>query len=219
MSESVRYDPSIFSAPRTFEEALACAITTEADVTTARRMAVETPYFVDLIDQHIKLGPGSRVLDYGCGPGRISKEILIRHDVRVYGADISPRMLAFAMAHTNNPRFLAMSPVMLDEVMAFDAIIATWVLQHIPDVERTLGVLISKLKPNGRLFVVNANRHIIPVSGGWHQNEDVDVLEIIRSHMKQVAFSATLDPEKTSPGLSTHAWWGVFESRVAWSQA
>lgn len=214
--QSAKYDPSIFFTPTSFEAALAIAITAE-DTTTERRMKVETPYFVDLMDEHIKLPTFARVLDYGCGPGRISKEILTRHDVRVYGADISPRMLAFATAHANSQSFAAIAPAMLDDMPQFDAIVLTWVLQHVPDVERTVSVLMNKLKPHGRMFVVNAHEQILPTEGyQWLRSTQTNVLELLRTKLKQVAFGATLDPEKTSPMLSEHAWWGVFESRVAW---
>lgn len=215
---SARYSPAIFETPRTFDQAMAIAITPEDGLTTEQRMKVETPYFADLIDRHIKITQESRVLDYGCGPGRMSKEILIRHSPRVYGVDISPPMLAFAVAHTYSERFMALSPLMVDDLPSVDVIVLTWVLQHIPNVDGTLAMLMNKMKPQGRIFVVNAHDQILPVEGGsWMHSQQTNVLGVLRARLKQVAFEDHLDPEKTSLGLSQHAWWGVFESHVAWA--
>src|SRR5579864_8526197 len=99
------YDPSLFFSPRSFADALGIAITAE-DTTVERRNRVETPYFVDIINEHIKLTENSRVMDFGCGPGRISKEILTRYAPKVYGVDFSPPMRAFAAANAAHPNFL-----------------------------------------------------------------------------------------------------------------
>ena len=48
---------------------------TPEDSTTEKRWEVETPYLGAMIVDHLALDQRSRVLDYGCGIGRSSKEI------------------------------------------------------------------------------------------------------------------------------------------------
>ena len=51
-----------------------------------------TPQEVDFLEQELHLGPGSRVVDLGCGAGRHSIE-LARRGYRVTGVDVSKAML------------------------------------------------------------------------------------------------------------------------------
>lgn len=50
---------------------------------------------VDFLVDALGLGPGTRVLDVGCGPGRHAHE-LGRRGIRVHGVDISERFVALA---------------------------------------------------------------------------------------------------------------------------
>jgi 2-polyprenyl-3-methyl-5-hydroxy-6-metoxy-1,4-benzoquinol methylase len=56
---------------------------------TEERWQVETPYVADLIGHALPtIRPGDLLLDYGCGVGRIAKELIARHRCRVVGVDI-----------------------------------------------------------------------------------------------------------------------------------
>ncbi len=52
---------------------------------------------VDALVEMLEIGPGHRVLDVGCGPGRHAHE-LARRGVRVHGIDISKRFIELARA-------------------------------------------------------------------------------------------------------------------------
>jgi SAM-dependent methyltransferase len=110
----------------------------------AERWEAETPAFAEAILRRARLaGParkrGCRILDYGCGVGRLAKAMLTRSDsVRVTGVDASEAMLNQARNYVANSRFEAFSPETLHrfhDPRTFDIACCVYVLQHVPAVE------------------------------------------------------------------------------------
>lgn len=208
------YDPSVFFTPRTVERAKAVILTGE-DSSPEERWERETPYFTDLILENVSLGPISRLMDYGCGVGRLSRELLLRTQCRTFGVDLSPTMQALAIGYVYNPLFLACSPQMMVDLPQMDVIISVFVLQHIPDPETTLLSLMSKLRPSGKLFIANSHTQCFPIEKArWlrpRKEDEVDVLGLCREHLKEVVFHDGFDPEHCTPKIAKHGWWGVYE--------
>src|SRR4051812_31076405 len=90
------YNPRVFFEPRNVSMAMQIAVTAE-DSSTDDRVRRETPHLCDLMDEYVPVGVLSRVMDYGCGPGRVAKEVISRHQCTVFGVDISPPMRALAI--------------------------------------------------------------------------------------------------------------------------
>lgn len=160
------YYPQVFDAA---DEAAARAIilTDEGEgADTDTRWARETPYLVGLLRQHIRLGPESLVLDYGCGIGRMAKALIATTGCRVVGVDISARMRALAAEHVADERFLAVSPAQLDGMaqhgLRADAALAVWVLQHCLAPAEDIDRLGRALAPQGRVFVLNMPGRAVP---------------------------------------------------------
>jgi cyclopropane fatty-acyl-phospholipid synthase-like methyltransferase len=87
---ALTYDPHIFQV-----NDLASAmkvILTDEDSSSDKRWKTETPYAADLIGQYLTIDRDSLLLDYGCGIGRMAKELIARYGCRVIGTDISPQM-------------------------------------------------------------------------------------------------------------------------------
>ena len=108
--------------------------------------------------------PGARVLDYGCGIGRWTREIA-RRGALVTGVDFSGSMLAQAKSRTDSAglssscHFIPSDVTDLELADKFDVIVGVTVLQHILDedrLSRTIACLASHLKPGGRLIVLEA---------------------------------------------------------------
>lgn len=104
------------------------------------------------------LARGSRVLDAGCGPGRVGAELFARgHDV--VGVDVDPELIAAAEQDHPGPRWLVADLATLDlaalgEPEPFDAIVmAGNVLAFVaPDSERAVFArLAAHLRPGGFL--------------------------------------------------------------------
>ena len=107
-SEECTYNPHIFTV---IDEAAAKRIilTPEGGSRTIERWTIETPYLVRLIMDHVILDRNSLVLDYGCGIGRIAKELIKQTGCHVIGVDISPSMLGLAYPYVHSDNFSAIS--------------------------------------------------------------------------------------------------------------
>lgn len=172
MSESqpaARYRPDVFEV-ETIDQAKRIILTAE-DTTTDERWRVETPYLADAIGEFLDPGKDSVVIDYGCGIGRLSKELIQRHECTVLGVDISLSMRQLAPAYVGDARF-AVAPrtafkALIDKGMRADAAIAIWSLQHCVKPADDIALIRYALKPGGLLFVCNTFHSAVPTDAGW----------------------------------------------------
>ena len=154
------YSPKIFDV-NSMDEARQI-ILTRSGRTTDIRWQTETPYLMELIMTSFRLGPDSVVLDYGCGVGRLSKALIDRFACRVVGVDISPSMRMLASVYVDSDLFSVHASRDLIDSPKFDLALAVWVLQHCDAVENDIAIIASRLKPNGRLFLLNARQRFVP---------------------------------------------------------
>jgi ubiquinone/menaquinone biosynthesis C-methylase UbiE len=115
----------------------------------------------DVIIQHLDLQPGMKVLDIGCGPGRLTIPVAKQVGPRgeVVAIDLQPGMLRRAQeraqaANLNNIRFLqvGVGDGKLEVSLADRALLVT-VLGEIPNREAALREAFDALKPGGILSV------------------------------------------------------------------
>lgn len=210
MSEVFTYDRSRFDVA-SVRDAQAIILTPE-DSTTDHRWATETPYLGGLISDHLDLTKSPRVLDYGCGIGRMAKELLRRHDCTVVGVDTSMNMRALAPTYVLDDRFVACAPASLNSIASVHFALAIWTLQHVPDVGTAITAISAKLRSYGRLFVLNTHRRVIPVQGGQWIDDGADVRELLGLHFKEIAYGVP-DTVQTTPRTADVTFWGVYQRR------
>jgi SAM-dependent methyltransferase len=205
------YNPGIFNV-RDLHGAMQIILTPET-WTTERRWEVETPYLVDLIHQSMEITPDTVLLDYGSGIGRIAKELIARYQCRVVGVDISASMRTLAAPYVQSDRFLPCSPAMLETLserdFRFDGAIAVWVLQHCLRPAQDIKMIKRALKPDARLFVVNATYRAVPALERTWINDGIDIKRMLGAAfvLKQ---EGQLLADKIPDSLAAVTFWASF---------
>jgi trans-aconitate 2-methyltransferase len=96
--------------------------------------------------------PGERILDIGCGTGRLTGEVAARTRTLVIGMDRSAAMLAEALAHRAGPvAFVRADGAALPFRGGFDAVFSTATFHWILDHDRLFAEVLAALRPGGRL--------------------------------------------------------------------
>ena len=208
------YRPELFDV-RTEQQAREIILTAEGS-TTDERWRTETPYICGLIADNMVLTERSTVVDYGCGIGRVAKELIARHGCRVIGVDISAAMRTMAIDYVKSDRFVAIAPDMLDGLVAggltADAAIAVWVLQHCLTPGDDIGRIDAALKANGKLFVLNNIYRALPTREQAWFNDGIDIKATLDQHFDVVR--AGKPPEEVTPrDLKNIIFWSFYTRR------
>jgi ADP-heptose:LPS heptosyltransferase/SAM-dependent methyltransferase len=154
--------------PKDFEEGKHAVVGDCNGFTMQQRWDAETPLFAREI---LSLLPnGANILDYGCGVGRLAKEVLKQssYSVSVTGVDASPDMMQQARDYVNDAHFSTSAPVELGE-RKFDLCYLVYVLQHVPAIEirEILARIHYHLKEDGCLVYCSSDyRMAIRYDGG-----------------------------------------------------
>ncbi len=106
----------------------------------------------ELLDA-VGTGPGTRLLDVGCGPGTITAAAAAR-GAQAVGVDLATGMLALGRERHPHLELLEGDAEALpfpDD--AFDALIGGFILNHLPAVETAASEAARVLRPGGRMAV------------------------------------------------------------------
>ena len=112
--------------------------------------------------QRLGLEGGERVLDVGCGDGKVTAEIAARvPGGSVLGIDKSVEMIALAVSNTadrSNLSFRAVDAQTLDLDEDFDLVFSNAALHWVADLEAVFSGLARALGPGGRVFLSMGGR-------------------------------------------------------------
>lgn len=206
MTEAV-YAPEVFevSSLRAAKE----IILTPEDFSSDERWRVETPYLAELIINNLKVVEEDLILDYGCGVGRIAKELIKQIGCRVVGVDSSASMRALAASYVESPKFFSCAPEALPLLPKFRKVFAVWVFQHIPNLSETLKGLSETMACGARLAIANNHQRVLPTNRGWI-NDGVNVSNELNRFFSAETTEVKLDPEFVGRGVSQNTYWKLF---------
>ncbi|MEJ5312340.1 MAG: class I SAM-dependent methyltransferase [Anaerolineae bacterium] len=112
-----------------------------------------------------RLTPNSRVLDLGCGRGGVVERLGVTG--RWCGCDPDWRSLEEHRT-VDLPRSQVLSERLPFADAVFDMVVASWVLEHLPQPLVTWREIARVLRPGGRFFFLTPNRdHPIPRASAW----------------------------------------------------
>jgi SAM-dependent methyltransferase len=128
------------------------------------RLSDQAMALADLLHAGTSYGPGSRVLEVGCGTGAQTVILAGRSPAAEFtSVDVSERSVAEAerrvrLAGCKNVRFLRGDVYRLPfEPASFDHVFVCFVLEHLRDPPRALQALMTVLKPGGSLTVIEGD--------------------------------------------------------------
>jgi SAM-dependent methyltransferase len=150
--------------------------------------------------------PGSTILDFGCGPGRISV-MLARSGFRVRGVDPAPGMLREAAAQHLAGLDVEFAAVQEEHPSlppgAFDCVVCSSVIEYVPSAADLLSAFHATLRPNGVLILSFANRLSLwlkysrwrnPASPHWALQRNVWTFSQARRELGRAGFSVVEGP-------------------------
>lgn len=161
--------------------------------------------------QRLGVGPGSAVLEIGCGTGLNFRFVLeaLRGRGRLVGLDFSADMLKRAEKRVAAKQWPNVELVQGDATQMalgcqFDAILFAYSLTMIPDWRAALRCAFEHLKPGGRLAVLDFGRFqswgpLAPLLRGWLRLNHVETLQPYVEVLREVCGNAEV-----------HSWLGGY---------
>ena len=105
-------------------------------------------------------GAPARILEVGCGEGELAERLARESGASVVAVDQSERMVELTRGRGVDARVADVQDLPFWEA-SFDAVLAAWMLYHVPDLDRGIAELARVLVPGGRLVAVtNATDHL-----------------------------------------------------------
>jgi ubiquinone/menaquinone biosynthesis C-methylase UbiE len=153
------YFKELFNSP-TLDYAKDVVLTPDPD--NPNKFKQETTQLVNIFESQNIFTEDSIVLDFGCGMGRVSKEMVERFKCKVIGFDFNDTMVQFAKEYVpESETFTAVNTYTTEN--SVDICIAILCLQHAEDPDKELKRIYSFLKPGGYFILLNENARLVPV--------------------------------------------------------
>jgi 2-polyprenyl-3-methyl-5-hydroxy-6-metoxy-1,4-benzoquinol methylase len=220
--EQLIYTPGIFDQD-SVGAAKRIILTVPADIAEEfwQRTTVATG---DMIVEAMRPTQDDVLLDFGCGIGRLAKELIGRTGCRIVGVDISAPMRRHAIEYVASDRFSVMSSEEFAQLAAnrtrtFSGAYCIIVLQHVLDPQTELRRIAATCKPEAPFFVYNCIHRCVPSNKGW-VNDGQDVGSLVSdsfNFQRQIAVprAMLLYPDQGPlPGEFERHWFRLYRNKV-----
>jgi SAM-dependent methyltransferase len=149
------------------------------------RWKEETPLFAKIIISQLK--GDETILDYGCGVGRLAREIIeVMPKVKIVGVDTSSEMRKLAEEYVASERFTTCSPEELGD-RKFDFTYCVYVLQHILP-QYVDNAIKQVCNSSNKLLLVNSVARMYASPQGF-VNDGYDVLGETAKYFKEAEWA------------------------------
>jgi ubiquinone/menaquinone biosynthesis C-methylase UbiE len=135
---------------------------TEAGLAARKAAYAETsgPDAREIIFEAVAAAHAEFILEVGCGEGELAERIERELGAQVVAIDQSERMVELTCARGVDARVGDVQELAFPDE-SFDAVVAAWMLYHVPDLDLGLSEVARVLKPGGRLVAAtNAIDHL-----------------------------------------------------------
>ena len=186
------------------EEAMGKILTPEGGLSPTERWEIETPIILEILTERLKPTPDKNIIDYGCGVGRLAKELVSKTGCNVIGVDISRSMRAFSALYCASDSFFSCSKSSLrdltDRGWQGDHAFSVWVLQHAENPQEDIELIYNALRDGGTFFVMNLEHRCLPTANGW-ENDGIDIKELIEKRFNVMEYFPP--PKDAAPKLAS----------------
>jgi len=186
------------------EEAMKKILTPEGGLSPSERWEIETPIIAELLTKRLDLAPNKNIIDYGCGVGRLAKELIVKTGCNVIGVDVSRSMRAFSNLYCASDSFFSCSKNSLSRLTNSgwqgDHVFSVWVLQHAENPDEDIDLIYDALKDGGTFFVMNLELRCLPTANGW-ENDGINIKELIEKRFDVIEYFSP--PKNSAPKLAS----------------
>lgn len=121
----------------------------------------ETTFLVNLIVSKLKIDTTTKFLDFGCGMGRVSRDLIKKTNCSIIGLDTSESMLTLAKDYVDNTdKFFPCTSYQAPS--SIDVCLASFVLQHVQNPMEAIDNIYDVIKPGGYFVLLNECIRMIP---------------------------------------------------------
>ncbi len=122
-------------------------------------------WHLQFISRQLPLVPNARILDIGCGYGRLTEELLARcPELEITGVDITQRYVDLYRQRTGRPAVRASIEELPEELKDFDGVVCVTVLMYVGEAQRTHAIrsLLDRTTPQGIVILIEPHESCVP---------------------------------------------------------
>lgn len=165
------------------------------DIRYPNKFEEETQFLINFLKDKNIINSKTYFGDFGCGMGRVSKEIINNFNCDVVGFDTSAHMLLLAQQYLEyNDKFKIQKYKKYYKwnERKFDVFLASFVLQHSEHPKEDIDFIYNNLNDDGILILVNEKERLVPVDikdgyAVWHDDK-INITDLISNKFKNIGY-------------------------------